>query len=285
MANLTRYVELAGPDPDILLTRARLAICLGKINQAEHDLNQLLALDPARATPRYLHAQLLDKLGRPAEAIADLDRLIGDFPLDSALIRIRGDLHARLQHTELAAADQACAAKLTTQDPNDLNSQAWRLITAPAAFRNHTRALELAQKAVELAPYDPMLLNILGVAQYGAGKFAEAVATLQTSLAAGDGKTDAFDLDFLAMAHERLGDHTQAHMLFNRAVAWHKAHPNLNLTWLRELSNFEAEGRQLLSGPIADLPPQRFRSLTPSGQVSLATSSPPPCCSSSTGMV
>ena len=55
-----------------------------------------------------------------------------------------------------------------------------------------------------------MFLNTLGVVQYRAGRNAEAVTSLEASLAAGHGQSDAFDLFFLAMAHHRLGHREEA---------------------------------------------------------------------------
>jgi hypothetical protein len=74
------------------------------------------------------------------------------------------------------------------------NKFASTLVSAPGLTHDPHRALSLARRAVELAPTQNIYLNTLGAAQYRAGQHAEAVATLEKSLAAGKGETDAFDL-------------------------------------------------------------------------------------------
>jgi serine/threonine protein kinase/WD40 repeat protein len=143
--------------------------------------------------------------------------------------------------------------------PEDLNNLAWRMATGPAATRDPQQALVLARKAVASAPERAIHLNTLGVAEYRAGLFLEAVATLEKSLAASKGATDAFDLFFLAMAHFKLGQIAQARADLDRAVKWRRDHPNLTQPgWSDELDAFQAEAKALLGGPPAELPADVF---------------------------
>ena len=63
----------------------------------------------------------------------------------------------------------------------------------------------MARKAVAPTPGESVFLNTLGVAQFRAGRYADAVATLEKSLAAAKGSSEPFDLYFLAMARCKLG--------------------------------------------------------------------------------
>src|SRR5262249_26518422 len=94
---------------------------------------------------------------------------------------------------------------LNPRDASRLNNEAWRLVAGPARGRDPARALSLSRRAVELEPNNAIFLNTLGVAQYRTGRYKEAVATLEKSLARSKGRCDAFDLFFLAMCHHRLG--------------------------------------------------------------------------------
>jgi WD40 repeat protein len=139
------------------------------------------------------------------------------------------------------------------------NHFAWALVTAPGSTRDAQRALSLARRAVEVAPNQVLFLNTLGVAQYRAGQYAEAVVTLEKSLAAARGQTDAFDLFFLAMARYRLGRVAAARADFDRALKWRRDHPNPGQPgWSEELDAFEAEAQALLNGAPPELPADVF---------------------------
>ncbi len=129
----------------------------------------------------------------------------------------------------------------------------------PGWLARSPAALALARKAVELSPDTAIYLNTLGVAEYRAGEFAGAIATLEKSLAAAKGKSDAFDLFFLAMARHRLGRIAAARADFDRAVGWRRDHPNLpDPGWNQDLDEFQAEARALLDGPAPELPDDVF---------------------------
>jgi uncharacterized protein HemY len=57
------------------------------------------------------------------------------------------------------------------------------LATSPdSKFRDPKRAVELAKKAVKLAPKEGNYWNTLGVAQYRASDWKEAIAALEKSI-------------------------------------------------------------------------------------------------------
>jgi serine/threonine protein kinase/WD40 repeat protein len=142
---------------------------------------------------------------------------------------------------------------------HQLNNLAWQLATGPPGLRDPQRALELARKAVALTPGTAIYLNTLGLAQYRAGHFTEAIANLEKSLAAGNGESDAFDLFFLAMARHKLGEVARARPDFDRALTWRRDHPNpAQPGWSEELDAFQAEAQALLDGPPSGLPADVF---------------------------
>jgi predicted Zn-dependent protease len=149
---------------------------------------------------------------------------------------------------------------LLPQDPMALNNRAWTDATGPIDQRDPERAVELARRAVELAPGQQLSLNTLGVALNRSGQYAEAIPVLEQSLAAGKGEYDAFDLFFLAMAHHRLGHRDQAGAAFDRAVRWLDAQKNLPAQHVSELTAFRAEAEAVLglAGLSAELPADVF---------------------------
>jgi hypothetical protein len=118
--------------------------------------------------------------------------------------------------------------------------------------------VRLAAFAVALSKGESIDLNTLGVALFRAGRFNEAVATLNKSLAAGDGQNDGFGLFFLAMAHHRLGHGAEARSCLDRAVGWLKAQKSLFGRDAEELATFRAEAESILAGPVDEMPDDVF---------------------------
>ena len=151
------------------------------------------------------------------------------------------------------------AAQSPQAGANSYNNLAWWLATGPAALRDPQQALAMAQKAVALTPGQAIYLNTLGVAEYRAGQYAEAIATLEKSLAASKGESDGFDLFFLAMARHKLGQFARARADLVRAIRWRDEHPNPRQPgWSEELNMFQAEAEQLLNAALPLLPARPF---------------------------
>jgi tetratricopeptide (TPR) repeat protein len=100
------------------------------------------------------------------------------------------------------------------EDGGAVNRAAWDVVRldgdTAAAYR---RALRLAEAAAGLAPDNSLWANTLGIAQYRAGQYRQALETLARSekgnAAQFNGPHPA-DLAFQAMAHHRLGQHDEA---------------------------------------------------------------------------
>ena len=91
------------------------------------------------------------------------------------------------------------------------------------------------------------------------------IATLEKSLAAGKGESDAFDLFFLAMARHKLGQIDRARADFDRALRWRREHPNpAGPGWSQELNMFQAEAEALLNAALPPLPADPFAPDQPS---------------------
>ena len=93
---------------------------------------------------------------------------------------------------------------------------------------------------------------------YRAGRYPEAVTTLEKSLAAGAGEYDGFDLVFLAMAHHRLGHRDDARRCLDRTIAWLGRATSLRDAQAKELAAFRAEAEAVLAGPVGELPDDVF---------------------------
>ena len=256
---LETYLVRSSDDIEARVMKGQVSLRLGRLQEAAADFTKVLDADPGRDPVRYRRAQIWLRLGRFPEALADLAPLIPRHPQDPALYELRSQVHDRLGHREQALADMKRAVASPLANAQYYNNLAWRLATGPVALRDPEQALVLARKAVAMTPGSAIYLNSLGVALYRNGQYGEAIATLERSLAAGKGQSDAFDLFFLAMARHRLGQIAQARADFDRAVRWRRENPKLEQSdWSEELDGFRAEAETVLAEPVFELPADVF---------------------------
>jgi eukaryotic-like serine/threonine-protein kinase len=167
---------------------------------------QRVALSTAHMTrPKFLKVEIqFDERFRQLEAnqyIAQADLAAARFDFDSARVAI------------------ARALALKPQNPKACNRLAWLLATGPEPLRNPDKAMELAHSAVQQCTETErgFYTNTLGVAQYRAGKFEDALGMLKRSMAVQTPEFQAFDLYFLSMCSSKLGDSIAARDFFDRA--------------------------------------------------------------------
>src|SRR5262249_26057949 len=214
--------------------------------------------DPGCANALHARGQALLRLNRTGEAIEDLTRAIRLRPGDAHILADRGEVYFSHGNLDAAIDDLEGSLALQPDQPvvrsmlgRSCNDRAWVLVTGPGPGRELGRALLLGRRAVALDRGHADALNTLGVVQYRAGRYAEAIETLERSLAAGQGHSDAWDLFFLAMAHHRLGHSNEARTCFDRAVAWQRDRGNVTEQQTKELAAFRAEAIGLLGQPSA----------------------------------
>jgi Flp pilus assembly protein TadD len=183
----------------------------------------------------------MDK-GQMDEAIVEYQeaiRLKKDFPqahcnLGSALLA-KGQVNEAIIHFRIAV-------KFAPNQSEPHNELAWLLATCPdLKFRNPPEAVQLAKRAVDLAPQDGGFWNTLGVASYRAGDWQSAVEALNKSMELRQGGYSS-DLFFLAMAIWRLDKKELARKTYLQAVAWMEK----NKPQDKELLRFREEAAALL---------------------------------------
>jgi len=258
-ATLEKYLARSSDDIDARAMKGQVSLRLDRLQEAVDDFTKVLDADPGRDPVRYRRAQMWLRMGRFQEALADLAWLIEHYPKDPALFELRSQVHDRLGHREQAQADMKQAVESPLADAQHYNNLAWRLATGPIALRDPEQALVLARKALALTTATAIHLNTLGVALYRTGQYAEAITTLEQSLAASKGESDAFDLFFLAMARRKLGQVAQARGDLDRAIRWRRDHPNPTQPgWSEDLDAFQAEAEAALAGPMGEFPEDVF---------------------------
>ena len=106
--------------------------------------------------------------------------------------------------------------------------------------------MELAKKATELSKEVASYWNTLGVAQYRAGQWKEAILSLEQAIHFDNLNTNSpnnsFNTFFLAMAHWQLDEKDEARKWYDQAIEWmEKNEPNNE-----ELRSIRAEAAELL---------------------------------------
>jgi hypothetical protein len=126
------------------------------------------------------------------------------------------------------------------------NELAWAYLAAPEALRDVEAALPLAENAVRLASRTAIYRNTLGLAYYRAGRYGEAVEVLRPNVEKEEDWAVAYDLYFLAMSHQRLGETARARDYYDWAVRWVAVQRDLKPHNLDELTAFRSEAEELL---------------------------------------
>ena len=111
--------------------------------------------------------------------------------------------------------------RLVARYPEDAayaSSLAWFFaVCADTRFRDPSRAVVLAEKAVAQFPQNGWYCGVLGVAQYRHGQWRAAVASLEKANRLRPDGYAGFWF-YLAMAHWRFGDKEAARTCYDRAV-------------------------------------------------------------------
>jgi len=129
-----------------ILQGAYQAFQLERFDRAEALFQQALTLDPANRRARFGLGTLYIKVNLYREAVRYLEPLMEDFPDDYSI----------------------------------KNNLAWIYATATdAAFRDSSRAIELAQSAVLIEPRDFHVWSTLSEAHFLAGNYARALRAAQ----------------------------------------------------------------------------------------------------------
>lgn len=208
---------LFGPDP---LARVRAWVQRGRWDAAEVAFDELMDARPYNAA-HWLERGRFD-LGRaqPAKAAAHFGQAILHLP-EHLGIR-HGQILSLLALGDEAGLRRACSDLLDrfgrSAGSQTANNVAWYCALAADAVADRGAPVRLAERAANGASdaEKPMYLNTLGAALYRAGRFEEAIRSLEEGSRERGGASFPQDWVFLAMAHHRLGHDAEAHSWLER---------------------------------------------------------------------
>jgi serine/threonine protein kinase/Flp pilus assembly protein TadD len=158
------------------------------------------------------------------EALAAFAKAIHLQPNNAQVDVHRGAVFACLGAEDEALADWEQALQHGVDKPEAINGMAWRLaVCLPLRVHNPERAIQLAQKAVALAPQKAAVWIALGATCYRAGQWDQAVAALEKSVQFGPGG-HCVPWFFLAMTQWQRGELMKAREAYDRGVQWMDQH-------------------------------------------------------------
>jgi tetratricopeptide (TPR) repeat protein/serine/threonine protein kinase len=233
-------------DPNAAGVRFNLGTALrmcGRVDEAVAAFNEAVRLQPDLPhAHRELGDLLCDTKHDYEGAVAAFRQALRVDPKDALAHRGLAEALSQRRRWEEALAHFKKAVQLKPGLVEAWRGLAWLLATCPdAKVRDPAQAVELASKAVDLAPTSAGVWRTLGVAEYRAGHWKAATIALQKSVELSDGGGSC-DWFFLAMAHWQTGDKKLARKWHGRAMQWMEK----NKVEDQEVFAFRAEAAQLL---------------------------------------
>jgi len=206
-----RALDLSVEVPQIGVVGQRLVAAVG-LDQGVAELSAVAASGPRADNIQVVLAQLELRNGRAEAAAERAARLVAGLTPDSPL-------RNPAQHLWSAALSTAgrfreaveVLLNLVKESPADAEAYNNLAFMLADNLDRAPEALPYAQKAVQLRPRDPSILDTLGWVQYRSGQLNESAATLEQSLAVSPTGYGAYhlalvlkDLDRPSAARERL---------------------------------------------------------------------------------
>jgi tetratricopeptide (TPR) repeat protein len=169
-------------------------------------------------------AEAEENLGRFPDAITAYNRALAALPDDARreranLLHCRARDQLRNGAPEAARDDWRQALELVPDHAAATHALARLYAAGPPSVRDPQRALPLALTAADRQTPPDWALNTLGITYYRLGRTKEAVAALERGRERPVKDREPFDLYYLALCHQRLGDALTAKDFFTRAEA------------------------------------------------------------------
>jgi tetratricopeptide (TPR) repeat protein len=155
----------------------------GDFDKAIADYNLALKLNPLDAIAYSNRGTTWLEKGAFNKAIADYNNALELNPNNANAYYNRGNAWKKKGDYDQAIADYVKTIKINPRNHNALNNFAWLLATcSDTSYRDGTKAVELAQKALAIRPKDNYL-DTLAAAYAEVGKFEDAIRTQERVIA------------------------------------------------------------------------------------------------------
>lgn len=191
----------------------------GDVRRAREMLQQLRDQSPDDAVTLFLvEAEILDQVGRPDEALAVYDEAVQSFPGDPDLLYSRALFSVKLDRIDRAEADLRQILIGNPDHADALNALGYTLADRTDRYQEAARLIE---RAYQLKPEEPAVLDSMGWISYRLGDHEAAVDYLRRALAAmSDGEIAAH----LGEVLWAMGRHDEAWAVWDEALKSHPEH-------------------------------------------------------------
>jgi tetratricopeptide (TPR) repeat protein len=283
IADYTRAIDLGAKDPEVWSYRSEAHGQRKQWAMAEKDVSRAIELGRDDLFVLFQRGTAYQRLGQYEKAIDDFTRYINRgsayASLDAQVAGIRGSAYASLGQWDKAEADleksfgsptfpvlthmyslvwlgkkdaagyrKACARLLAWAGPKPIPDvalwAAWTCVLIPEGG-DPAQLVKLAERAASTAPKNRDSLLVRGAALYRAGRWKDAIESLNQALKAPQGvkvpgqiwdsllirsspvafDNTGYELLFLAMAHHRLGESDEARRWLDKGVRWMEQAP------------------------------------------------------------
>lgn len=156
---------------------ARIMAQQGKLTQAQSHFKQLRKKTPNRRPELYsAEAEVLVLLDQTQAAIKILGQAIEEYPDNTNLRYNRSSLYEQTNQLILMENDLRHALEVEPENASTLNALGYFLTSRTD---RHTEAYGLIQKAIEIKPNDPAIMDSMGWVLFKLGRTEEAIDYLR----------------------------------------------------------------------------------------------------------
>lgn len=182
VADYTKAIELDPKYTRAYFNRGLARGNKGDLNKAIADYTKAIEIDPNYAKAYYNRGLVWMEKGDDDRAITDFTKVIEINPDYAATYYNRGKTWRKKGDNGKAVADFTTAIEINPKFAEVYNDLAWLMATCPAGtYRDGTRAVELAEKAVTLIDATGCL-DTLAAAYAEAGRFQDAITTQEKAI-------------------------------------------------------------------------------------------------------
>lgn len=229
---LEKASQLTPKDPAALRAMGRIYLEAGDLEKALVAVDRGLSRQPAFVPLMMDRADVLARMGRQNDAIAQMLAAEKRAP-KSAEVKVRlGDVYQAAKRWDEAESAYRSAITLAPQSPIAYNNLAWMTVVRGGDAK---RAVELARKAVELSPKSSPFYDTLGWAQNAAGDRRAAEMSLLRAIEL-EPNVASYHVH-LGVVQRELKQTSSARASFQRAIELDPKSPQAEETrkWLKEL--------------------------------------------------